>query len=135
MIAFSLIATNTLASGGNVTDPQTNLIFNFDNVTQTEATSDLHQCQGLATSTQKKVKDSKGSGVSGAARGATAGAAIGAISGESGSDAAKIGAAVGLLNGRLKGNTSQANQEQSNINAYKTVLRNCMIEKHYVSLN
>ncbi|MGY3569560.1 glycine zipper family protein [Vibrio paucivorans] len=134
-LSLALVSQLAFAQGGAVTDPTTNLIFDYDNITQEQAQAELQECQTLAQSTQQPVESSKGSGVRGAAKAAAAGAAIGAISGGSGSDAAKTGAAIGVVGGRVKGNRGAQAAEQQNLESYKTVLRNCMVDKKYVALN
>ncbi|MGF1694412.1 glycine zipper family protein [Vibrio kyushuensis] len=136
IIATLLLMSNTaFADGGVVTDVSTNLIFDYDNISQEEAVDQLDECQDIANTTQKAEATNKGSAVSGAAKGAAAGAAVGAISGNSGSDAAKTGAAIGLVSGRIKGNRAADASQQQNQQAYQTVLRNCMTDKHFVALN
>ncbi|MCJ2378188.1 glycine zipper family protein [Vibrio sp. ZSDZ34] len=121
--------------GGDIIDQRSKLIFNYDNVTKEVAKEELSYCQNLANQTQEEVVEAKGSGVRGLLKGAAAGAAVGAISGGSGSDAAKVGAAGGLLVGRVAGKGNQSAQQQKNLENYKVVLRNCMIERKYVALN
>ncbi|WP_112477957.1 glycine zipper family protein [Vibrio variabilis] len=121
--------------GGDIIDPQSKLIFNYQNVTKDVAESELAHCQNLAHQTHEDVQSSKGSGVKGLLKGAAAGAAVGAISGGSGSDAAKVGAAGGLLVGRLAGKGGESAQNQQNLENYKVVLRNCMTQRKYVALN
>lgn len=136
LLAATLLSVSNLAfAGGTVQDPTTKLIFDFDNVSQEQAATDLNYCQGLAGSTEEQVTSAKGSGARGAARGALAGAAVGAISGGSGSDGAKTGAAIGVVGGRMRGNSAEAQGTANNLESYTTVLRNCMVEKHYVALN
>ncbi|MCK6261733.1 glycine zipper family protein [Vibrio sp. ZSDE26] len=130
-----LLSTTAFAEGGVVTDASTNLIFDYDNISQEEAIEQLDECQDIAMTTQTEEASNKGSAVSGAAKGAAAGAAVGAISGNSGSDAAKTGATIGLVSGRVKGNRAAEASKQNNQQAYQTVLRNCMTDKHFVALN
>ncbi|MGF1751089.1 MULTISPECIES: glycine zipper family protein [Vibrio] len=128
---FSIAET----TGGDIVDPTSKLIFTYNNVTAEVAQQELAHCQTLANHTQESVTSNQGSGVRGLLKGAAAGAAVGAISGGSGSDAAKIGAAGGLVVGRVQGNAKQSAQQSSNMNNYKTVMRNCMVERQYVALN
>ncbi|CAH0529536.1 glycine zipper family protein [Vibrio hippocampi] len=123
------------ATGGTVMDQQSKIVFSFKNVSHETAQGELNQCQGIAMGTHSQVASTSGSGVRGAAKGAAAGAAAGAISGGSGSDGAKIGAAVGLIGGRLAKRGEAAQSVQANEDMYATVLRNCMIDKHYVPYN
>ncbi|MGR5175815.1 glycine zipper family protein [Vibrio mediterranei] len=121
--------------GGDIIDQRSKLIFNYDNVTRDVAEQELSYCQNLANQTQEEAVESKGSGARGLLKGAAAGAAVGAISGGSGTDAAKVGAAGGLVVGRMAGKGNESAQQQKNLENYKVVLRNCMIERKYVALN
>ncbi|MCW8345423.1 glycine zipper family protein [Vibrio sp. ZSDZ65] len=122
-------------TGGDIVDPNSKLIFTYNNVTEDVARQELAHCQTLANHTQEEVTSNQGSAVRGLLKGAAAGAAVGAISGGSGSDTAKVGAAGGLVVGRMHGNANQAAQQSNNLNNYKTVMRNCMVERQYVALN
>ncbi|MCL9775643.1 hypothetical protein [Vibrio methylphosphonaticus] len=134
--AMMLWSTASYSNGGALVDPHSNLAFDYDNVTQDVAQAELNECVSIASqvSTQPETQ-TRGSGARGAAKGAAAGAVVGSVSGNSGTDAAKTGAAIGVVGGRLSARQeSKANQEAADT-SYKTVLRNCMLDKHYVALN
>ncbi|EDL55524.1 hypothetical protein VSAK1_23329 [Vibrio mediterranei AK1] len=135
MSASFLSMAQEPVKGGDIIDQKSKLIFNYDNVTKDVAEQELAHCQNLANQTQEEVTSSRGSGARGLLKGAAAGAATGAIAGGSGSDAAKIGAAGGLLVSRVAGKGNENAQQQKNLENYKTVLRNCMIERKYEALN
>ncbi|MGF1751742.1 hypothetical protein [Vibrio cionasavignyae] len=129
-------STASYSNGGALVDPHSNLAFDYDNVSHEVAQAELNECVSIATQASSQPEtQTRGSGARGAAKGAAAGAIVGSVSGNSGSDAAKTGAAIGVVGGRLSARQeSKANQEEAEA-SYKTVLRNCMIEKHYVALN
>ncbi|MFA0440353.1 glycine zipper domain-containing protein [Vibrio sp. 10N.286.49.B1] len=139
LVITMLMATSSYSvaegTGGDIIDPSSKLIFSYKNVTQDVAQQELTHCQGLANTTQEEVTSNKGSGARGLLKGAATGAAVGAISGGSGSDGAKVGAAGGLVVGRVRGNNQQSSQQKTNLDNYKTVMRNCMVNRQYVSLN
>lgn len=132
---FIVCSAAANAGGGTVTDQHSKIVFSFKNVSYETAQSQLNECQGIAMGTHSQVDSMAGSGARGAVKGAAAGAAVGAISGGSGSDGAKVGAAVGLLGGRLAKRGEVAHSQQTNSDRYATVLRNCMIDRHYVPYN
>ncbi|ASI96587.1 glycine zipper domain-containing protein [Vibrio rotiferianus] len=124
------------AAGGAIIEPVSQLVFDYDNVSDDVAQKELNDCVSLAEqASQTATINKKGSGAKGAAKGAAAGALIGSISGNSGSDAAKTGAAIGVVGGRLESRKSSKQSENQQMESFKTVLRNCMTEKQYVALN
>ncbi|MHA2877288.1 glycine zipper family protein [Vibrio campbellii] len=125
-----------IAGGGALVEPRSQLTFDYDNVTADVAQQELDECVGIAEqASQTASVEQKGSGVKGAAKGAAAGALVGSISGNSGSDAAKTGAAIGVVGGRLSSRQDAKNADTQQAEAFKVVLRNCMIDKKYVALN
>ncbi|MEF1169042.1 glycine zipper family protein [Vibrio campbellii] len=137
LLTFSLLLPSVvIAGGGALVEPKSQLAFDYDNVTADVAQQELDECVGIAEqASQRTSVEQKGSGVKGAAKGAAAGALVGSISGNSGSDAAKTGAAIGVVGGRLSSRQDAKNADTQQTEAFKVVLRNCMIDKKYVALN
>lgn len=89
--------------------------------------SDANDCQGIAQATQPEEKVAAGA-VAGAIAGALIGALIYRGSGLSGNRGATYGAGLGALSGSGTGAANAASD-------YKTVLRNCMLERGHTVLN